>query len=48
LGERDKAIADYCTVLRFERDWLGRGVRMNKLDEFELSEQGLKRLGAAN
>ena len=45
MGQRDKAIADYRKVLSFKRDVV-RGVRMIKLDEFELSEQGLKRLGA--
>jgi tetratricopeptide (TPR) repeat protein len=45
IGERDKAIADYRFVVSFKRD-LVRGVRLIKLNEFALSEQGLKRLGA--
>ena len=45
LGEPEKAIADYRKVLSFNRAVLA-GVRMIKLDEFALSEEGLKRLGA--
>jgi tetratricopeptide (TPR) repeat protein len=46
IGQSDSAIADYRFVASFKRD-LVRGVRMIKLNEFVLSEEGLKRLGAA-
>lgn len=46
LGQKDKAIADYRKVLSFDRGVLGDGVRMNKVDEYALSEEGLERLGA--
>jgi tetratricopeptide (TPR) repeat protein len=46
IGQRDRAIADYRFVVSFRRD-LVRGVRMIRLNEFALSEEGLKRLGTS-